>query len=189
MNDCRRSSIIGFPWSLCGCENPAYRCAADLEPTRDLCLGYAGAVQFPDLGDVDSRSYWPAQLFTALPCVGQASPSSFPQNLSFELSEYGQQAGYRSTGWCGQVQCLGQGNEPGTKMFQFPGAWPADPLLTGPSGPVATRAPDRSPGGGRPPAFLARFSPCRTGANLADLQGNRPAAPGGILTHGAALHR
>ena len=29
----------------------------------------------------------------------------------------------------------------------------------------------------------------RTGAHLADLQGDRPAAPGGILPHGAALHR
>jgi hypothetical protein len=41
----------------------------------------------------------------------QACPSSFPQNLSFELREYSQQAGHRSTSWRGRIQSLGQRNE------------------------------------------------------------------------------
>ncbi len=37
--------------------------------------------------------------------------------------------------------------------------------------------------------FLPTFSLGRTGANLTDLHGDRPAAAGGINPHGAALHR
>jgi hypothetical protein len=37
--------------------------------------------------------------------------------------------------------------------------------------------------------FLTSLSPRRTGTDLADLQGNRPAASGGILPHGVTLHR
>jgi hypothetical protein len=44
---------------------------------------------------------------------------AFPQDLSFELGEYSEQAGHRSTGWCGQIQRFGQGDEPDTKMIQF----------------------------------------------------------------------
>jgi hypothetical protein len=37
------------------------------------------------------------------------------------IGEDRQQAGHGVTGWRGQVQRLGQGNEPDTKMFEFPG--------------------------------------------------------------------
>ena len=37
--------------------------------------------------------------------------------------------------------------------------------------------------------FLASFSLGRAGADLTDLHGDGPAAPGGILAHGADLHR
>jgi len=76
-------------------------------------------MQFPNLGGVQSRGHRAAEAFAILPGMGQASPRSLSQNLSFELGEYGQQAGHRSTGRRGQVQCLGQGNEPDSKMFQF----------------------------------------------------------------------
>ena len=39
--------------------------------------------------DFESRRFRPAKSFAIQPGVGQASPSSFPQNLSFELGEYG----------------------------------------------------------------------------------------------------
>jgi hypothetical protein len=40
------------------------------------------------------RRFRPAPAFTILPSLRQASPSSFPQNLSFELREYGKQTGH-----------------------------------------------------------------------------------------------
>jgi hypothetical protein len=189
MNECTRSSIIGFPWSHCGCENPAYRCAADLEATRDLCFGYAGAVQPPDLGGVHSRGYWPAQLFTALSCVGQASPSSFPQNLSFELSEDSQQTGHRATGWSRQIERFGQRDEADTEMIQFLES--CQKVRHGPT--PAIEAPhdhyiDLSAAGGLQ-QFLTCFSLSRTGTDFTDVHGDHPATPDGILPHGAALHR
>jgi hypothetical protein len=37
--------------------------------------------------------------------------------------------------------------------------------------------------------FLASLTLEGTGANLTDLHGDRPTSPGGILPHGATLHR
>jgi hypothetical protein len=51
--------------------------------------------------------------------LSEARPSSFPQNLPFELGEYSQQARHRATGWRSQIQSLGQRNETDTKMFEF----------------------------------------------------------------------
>src|SRR5438270_542885 len=65
------------------------------------------------------RRFRPAQAFTILPSLRQASPSSFLQNLSFELREYGKQTGHRATGWCGQIQGLGQTDEADAEMIQF----------------------------------------------------------------------
>jgi hypothetical protein len=62
---------------------------------------------------------WSAQALAVLPSVRQASPSSFPQNLLFELSEYGQQAGHRSTSRRGQIQRLRQRNEADAEVLQF----------------------------------------------------------------------
>jgi len=53
-----------------------------------------------------------------LPGVSQASPSSFPQNLSFERGEDSQQSGHRSTGRRGQIQRLSQRHEPDAEMFR-----------------------------------------------------------------------
>src|ERR1019366_4681786 len=47
---------------------------------------------------------------------------------------------------------------------------------------------DFSAAGGLP-QFLASFSLGRIGTDLTDVHGDRPAAPGGILPHGPALHR
>ena len=49
----------------------------------------------------------------------QASSGSFPQNLSFELRQDGQQSGHGSTGWRGQIQRLGERYETDTQMLQF----------------------------------------------------------------------
>jgi hypothetical protein len=64
-------------------------------------------MQFPDFSSVYGRGGRPTQPFPVLPRMRQASSGSFPQDLSFELREYGQQAGHSSTGWHGQVQRFG----------------------------------------------------------------------------------
>jgi hypothetical protein len=76
-------------------------------------------MQFPDFRSVYGRGCRPTKPFPVLPRMGQSSPSSFPQNLSFELGEYSEQAGHRTTGWGSQIQRFGQGNEPDTQMLQF----------------------------------------------------------------------
>src|SRR5262245_27983117 len=63
------------------------------------------------------RNFQPGLRFGTTMC--QAGLGPFPQNLSLKLSEDGEQAGHRATGRRGQVQCLGQGNETDTQMFQF----------------------------------------------------------------------
>jgi hypothetical protein len=50
-------------------------------------------VQFPDFRSVYGRGCRPTQPFPVLPRMGQASPSAFPQNLSFELGENSEQTG------------------------------------------------------------------------------------------------
>ena len=70
-----------------------------------------------------------------------------------------------------------------------PEASPADPSRTGPSGPVARPAPHRSRGGGRPPAVSPGLLARPRRSHLANLHRDRPAAPSGILPHGAVLHR
>ena len=65
------------------------------------------------------RGCRPSQPFPVLPRMGQASPSPFPQNLSFKLSEDRQQSGHGSTGRRGQIQRLGQRHEAHAEMFQF----------------------------------------------------------------------
>ena len=76
-------------------------------------------MQFPDFGSVQSGGCGPTQCFAILPSVSQSSASSFPQNLSFELCENGQQAGHRSPCRSGQIQSFGQRYEADAKMFQF----------------------------------------------------------------------
>jgi hypothetical protein len=93
---------------------------------------------------VQRSSCGPAQALAVLPGVRQSSTSSFPQNLSFELREYRQQAGHRATGRRGQVQCLSQWDEPDSEMLQFMGVLPAGLWPTGPSGPAATPSRHRS---------------------------------------------
>jgi hypothetical protein len=63
-------------------------------------------MQFPDFRSMYGRGCRPTQPFSVLPRLGQASPSPFPQNLSFELGENGKQASHRSTGRAGQIQRL-----------------------------------------------------------------------------------
>jgi hypothetical protein len=76
-------------------------------------------MQFPDFRSVYGRGCRPTQPFPVLPRMGQASSSSLPQNLSFELGENREQTGHRATSWRGQIQCLGQRHEPDAKMLQF----------------------------------------------------------------------
>jgi len=71
-------------------QNPAHRGAADLKAARDFGLADAVAMQFPDFGRVYGRGCRPSQTFPVQPSLGQASPSSLPQNLPFELGEDGQ---------------------------------------------------------------------------------------------------
>ncbi len=57
--------------------------------------------------------------FAAFPRAGQASPRSFPQNLSFKLRANRQQPSHYPTGRRGQVQHLGQRHEAHSEMLQF----------------------------------------------------------------------
>jgi hypothetical protein len=63
-------------------------------------------MKFPDLRSIYGRGCRPTQPFPILPRLGQASPSPFSQNLSFELGENSEQASHRSTGRAGQIQRL-----------------------------------------------------------------------------------
>ena len=65
-------------------------------------------MQLSDFVRVDCGRDRPPQPFPVLPRLGQASPITLPQNLSFEIGEDRQQTGHRSTGGRSQVQCLGQ---------------------------------------------------------------------------------
>jgi hypothetical protein len=76
-------------------------------------------MQFPDFRSMYGGGCRPTQPFPVFPCLGQASPSSFPQNLAFKLGEYGQQRCHRPARWCSQVQCLGQRYKAHAEMLQF----------------------------------------------------------------------
>ncbi len=76
-------------------------------------------MQLADLRGLKSRGYWPAESFAILPGMGQTSPGSFPQNLSFELGEDGQQTGHRATGWRSEVECLSQRYETDSEILEF----------------------------------------------------------------------
>ena len=76
-------------------------------------------MELADLRGLKSRGDRPAESFAILPSMGQTSPGSFPQNLSFEFGEYGQQASHRSTAWRGQIQRFGQRHETDAKMIEF----------------------------------------------------------------------
>jgi len=67
-------------------QNPAHRCPADLKTAGDFGFADPGAMQFPDFRRMYGRGCRPSQPFPVLPRMGQASPSPFPQNLSFKLS-------------------------------------------------------------------------------------------------------
>jgi hypothetical protein len=119
----------------------------------------------------------------------KASPGPLSQNLSFKLSEDGEQASHRSTGGSGQVQRFRQRDEPDSEVLQFLERRqqiryrPAPPVQAPHQHNVdlaAARSLEH---------FLAGVSPRRSRAHLADLQGDHPAAPGGILPHGPVLHR
>jgi len=87
-------------------QNPANRGAADFQPSGDFGFADAGAAQFPDFRSVCGRSCRTTQPFAVFPRMSQASPGPFPQNLSFELGEYCEQAGHGATSWRSQIQRL-----------------------------------------------------------------------------------
>jgi|GEM_PF-5294440 hypothetical protein len=73
-------------------------------------------MQLPDFRSVYGCCGRPTQTFPVLPRMRQTGPSSFSQNLPFELSENRQQTCHRATGRGGQIQCLGQRNEANAEM-------------------------------------------------------------------------
>jgi hypothetical protein len=126
-------------------------------------------VQLSYLIGMDCSRCRPTETFTPLAGVGQASPSSFPQNLPFKLGEDGQQSCHCTTGWCGQIQSFGQGNETDAQMFQFLKGRQQIRYRPAP----AVQSPhqhyiDLSATGGLQ-QFLASFSPSRAGADLTEL--------------------
>jgi len=76
-------------------------------------------VQLPYVVGVESRCDRPTQSLAVLPGVGQPGADSLADNAPFQLGEDSQQSGHRSSGWRGQIQGLGQGNETDSEMFQF----------------------------------------------------------------------
>jgi hypothetical protein len=79
-----------------------------LQTSGDFGFADLSPMQFPNLSRLEPRRHWPTQSFAILPSLGQASPSSFPQNLPFKLGEYSEKASHRTSGRCGQIQRLGQ---------------------------------------------------------------------------------
>ena len=71
-------------------QNPANRGAADLQAAGDLGFADAGTMQLPYFVGVETCGGGPTQPLAVLPGMGQAGAHAFPQNLSFELREYGQ---------------------------------------------------------------------------------------------------
>ena len=139
------------------------------EPASDLRFADAGAMQFPDLGSVHGRCCRPAQPFAVLPSVGQASASSLPQDLPFELGENGQQPRHRSTGRRSQVQRLGQRHETHTEMLQFLKGCQQIRYRPAPAvQPPYQHDVDLAAAGGLQ-QFLTSFSLGRTGADLTDV--------------------
>ncbi len=159
-----------------------------MQAAGDFGFADAGAMQFPDFRSVYSHGCGPTQPFAVLPSVGQASPGSFPQNLSFELGEDCQQAGHRTTGGRCQVQRLGQRYETRPQDAPVPGVSPADPLPTGPSDPAAIPAPGRSPGDGRLPVLSRglRAAPPRSSPRGLAWRQSSPAGPHTPAWHGSA---
>ena len=84
-------------------------------------------MQFPDFPSVYGRGCRPTQPFPVLPRMRQARPGSFAENLSFKLGEYREQASHGATGWRGQIQRFGQGDETDSKMLQFTEVLPVGP--------------------------------------------------------------
>jgi phage tail protein X len=138
---------------------------------------------------MEGRRCRPTQPFAVLPGVGQASPNSFPQDLPFELGENGEQACHRSTGRSGQVQGLGQRNETDAEMIQFlqrgqqVGDRPAPAIQSPHQHHVDITAARRLDN------LLAEFPLRCAGADLFDLHGNGPAAPGGVFPQSTDLQR
>src|SRR5579863_10561114 len=117
MRSSRIGSLAAF-FSL-RCQNATHRCAPDAETPGDFGFGDTGAVQFPDLGGMQSCRHRSAQSLTVLPGVSQASPSSFAQDFPFELGEDRQQAGHRATRRSSKIERLSQRDEPDTEMLQL----------------------------------------------------------------------
>jgi hypothetical protein len=118
----------------------------------------------------------------------QSGAHTFPQNLPFELSKDGQQAGHGSTSGCRQVQRLGQRHETNVEMIEF--LQGGQQVCHG-SAPTV-QAPYQHhvdfPTARSLQQFLASLPLRGPGAHLANLHHDRPAAPRSILAHGTILH-
>ena len=129
-------------------------------------------MQSPDFRSVDDRGCRPPQPLPILPCMSQASPSSFPQYFPFEFGKNSKQSSHRSTGRRGQIQRLGQRDKPDAEMLQLlecrqqiryrptPAVQPPNQHYTD----LATA--------GCLQQFLTSFPLGRTGADLTDVYGN-----------------
>jgi hypothetical protein len=120
----------------------------------------------------------------------QARPRSFLHNLPFELGEDRKQAGHGSTGWGGQIQRLGQRDEADAEVFEFLGRRQQIRYRPAPKRSKVAR-PARSISRRRAASriVLRASQSRRSGVHFANLQGDRPAAPGRIIPHGPVLHR
>jgi hypothetical protein len=122
----------------------------------------------------------PTESFAVLPGLRQAGSRSLSQNLTFELSENRKQASHSTTGWCGQIQGFGQGDETNTKMIQLLKCGQQIGSSIGPT----IQAPhqhhiDLTPTG-RLQQFLAGFPPHCPGVHLAYLQRDHPTTAAGV---------
>jgi hypothetical protein len=54
----------------------------------------------------------PPEVLAVQACLGEAGASSLAQDLAFELGDDCQQASHGATGWRGEIERLGQRDEP-----------------------------------------------------------------------------
>ena len=148
-----------------------------------------GAMQFQYFRGMRGRGCRPTQPLPVLPGVCQAGPSSFLQNLSFKGGKNGEHRSHCPTGRCGQIESLSKRHEADAQVLQF--LKRRQEIRDGSS--LAIEPSDQhyvnlSAACGFQD-FVPRLSLHRPGANFTDLHGDRPAAPSGILSQSAALHR
>ena len=130
----------------------------------------------------------PPETLSLQSCLGQSRTEALAEDIIFKLSECGQQAGHGSTHRRRQIESFRQRHEAHAQCGWFFQCHDqigqrAAPSIQSPQQYDVNLSPPRGVAQA-PPGFTLRGA--RT--NFSDLNGDRPASPGGIFPHGAVLH-